>query len=233
MCMDGGHRSTDVTFVTDEDGLAIALRSREKRSAEVPASFAPLADLLDGVVPNPATTTFALLSHFASLRAVLCAEERELAEVQGMTLRAARLLRAAHAASTHARLEQAASGKVIANLRALEQWLKTEIVRHEGSWSVALLLDRRNAIIREHALVGTLSGDVTQTLRTMLRAVIDADASGVIIVCNLPGLHYPPSAFTDGARRLARALAALGVALHDYVVVAHGQPRSLRAERLL
>ncbi len=70
--------------------------------------------------------------------------------------------------------------------------------------------------------------------REVARRALEMNASAVIMVHNHPsGDPRPSQPDIEMTRRIKDALAAVGITLHDHVIVSRGGPLSFRAQGLL
>ncbi len=134
-------------------------------------------------------------------------------------------LKTVEAAARLARAE-AASGPVFANIdkvvgycRVAMGWAKTEQFR-------ILFLDTRNRLIRDEV---QQTGTVNHTPvypREVVKRVLELGATDILIVHNHPSGDPTPSradiAMTNEVQAAAKAL---GIALHDHIIVTRADPR--------
>ena len=96
-----------------------------------------------------------------------------------------------------------------------------------------LHLDRAGRLVAVDAYdaAGT---EIVPPMRAIFAAALRRDAAGMVIAHNHPsGDPRPSRADRDATRQLAEIAAALGIALHDHLIFAGGQWRSLRELGLL
>ena len=94
----------------------------------------------------------------------------------------------------------------------------------------ALYLDSKNKLIHEEKLH---EGTVNETAiypREVMKRALDRNATAVILVHNHPsGDPTPSRADIALTREVAAAAKALGIALHDHIIIGRGIHTSLRA----
>jgi DNA repair protein RadC len=97
-----------------------------------------------------------------------------------------------------------------------------------------LFMDRKNMLIADE-VQGKGTIDHTPVYpREILKRALELGASAIILVHNHPsGDPTPSRADIDMTREIAKAAAALKIALHDHIVVARGGVTSFKAQGLL
>jgi DNA repair protein RadC len=179
--------------------------------------------------PEVASVATRLLAKFGSVGAVLTAPASHLAAALTDHPTCVALLKGVHKAMSLALREPVETRPVFGKWSALEDYLRVTL-GHECDEVVRLLfLDTRNALIsdEEHA-----RGTVNHTPlypRKVIARVLEVGATALIIVHNHPSGDPSPSQ-EDVAMtfQLVRVLDAIGVKLHDHVVVGRHRCESLR-----
>jgi DNA repair protein RadC len=180
-------------------------------------------------VPKAASVATRLLARFGSVGAVLTAPASHLAAALTEHPACVALLKGVHKAMSLALREPVEARPVFAKWSALEDYLRVTL-GHECDEVVRLLfLDSRNALLsdEEHS-----RGTVNHTPlypRKVIARVLEVRATALIIVHNHPSGDPTPSE-EDVAMtlQLMRVLDAIGVKLHDHVVVGRHRCESLR-----
>jgi DNA repair protein RadC len=113
-------------------------------------------------------------------------------------------------------------------------YLNARLSREPTEQFRVLYLNNRNLLL-EDALLGM--GTVNHTPvypREVVKRALDLHATAIILVHNHPsGDPTPSRADIDMTREVRAAASALGIVLHDHVIVGNGQWVSLRKEGLL
>ena len=92
---------------------------------------------------------------------------------------------------------------------------------------IVMFLDSRRRLIDHETIAVGRPDSVEFDVRRILLRAIGRGASGIIVAHNHPsGDPKPSRSDIDVTRRLADASQALGICLHDHLVVAGGQVRS-------
>jgi DNA repair protein RadC len=177
----------------------------------------------------------ALIKAFGSLADVLGAEPARLRKVEGAesdaVVAAVKLVQ--QAAARLARAE--VMGKpVIASWQALLDYCQIAMARNATEQFRILFLDRKNALIADEL---QQQGTVDHTPvypREVLKRALELGASALIMVHNHPsGDPAPSRADIDMTRQVRDAAKAVGIALHDHIVVGNGRHASFKSLGLL
>jgi DNA repair protein RadC len=203
-------------------GHRARLRERLRRDACALADYEVLELILGLAQIRRDTKPLAkqLLKRFVSIRGVLNARDDELLDVPGFsagTLALWRLLRelmARHAES------QVCEQRRVTGPRDVADMARARLAgcAHEEIW--AALLDTGNRIIAWIRMEEGTVGAAALHVRKLLEAALLRKASGIILVHNHPGgLARPSPADTELTRRLNRAAGAVGISLHDHLVL--------------
>lgn len=204
--------------------------------AEKLPDYEVLELLLFGVIPRKDTKPIAkaLLAKFGSFDEVLAASPEALMTVDGIKDSAAAMLKAVQASIQLALQTRVRNADVISSWNALLDYCKARMA-HEAIEQFRLLyLDRKNKLIADEA---QQKGTVDHTPvypREVAKRAIEMNASAVIMVHNHPsGDPRPSQPDIEMTRKIKDALAAVGITLHDHVIVSRGGPLSFRAQGLL
>ncbi|WP_173655646.1 JAB domain-containing protein [Sphingomonas turrisvirgatae] len=113
--------------------------------------------------------------------------------------------------------------------------LLTGSVKHErGEAAAFVYCDGAGRLRGMRQVRSSLRDAVDLSLRQIVKDAIDCDAELVVMAHNHPsGESWPSRADRDATRRIATALHAIGIRLHDHLIVAGRQQWSFRAEGLL
>ena len=176
----------------------------------------------------------ALLKRFGSLAAVFGADKTALLGVPGMGVASAAALLAVRAAALRLLRADIGGRPVIGSWQALLDYC-TAAAGHAAIEEFRLLfLDKKNALmadeIQHHGTV-----DHTPVYpREVVKRALELGASAIIMVHNHPsGDPTPSRADIDMTRVVAKALAAVGIALHDHLVIGRGRHASFKSLGLL
>ena len=176
----------------------------------------------------------ALLKRFGSFAGVLGADREALMAVPNVGPAIAAQLLAVREAG--ARLARGAVGKreIISSWQQLLDYCMARAGTAEIEQLWLLFLDRKNALIadeRQH--VGTVD-HVPLYPREVVKRALELGASAIILVHNHPsGDPTPSKADIEMTRAVAKALDAIGVTVHDHVIIGRGRHSSFKSLGLL
>ena len=175
----------------------------------------------------------ALLQNFPSIGHVITAEPSQLRAfgLTGHDIAVFRLVR--EIACRMARAE-VRSRPVLSNWQALIAYLQTAMAYEQIEQFRILFLDRKNNLIADEVQQrGTVNHTPVYPREVMKRALI-LNASALIVVHNHPSGDPKPSRDDiEMTRELKAAANALGLELHDHIVIGHGKHASFRSLGLL
>lgn len=194
--------------------------------------FAILARIIPWVQASQASDD--LLKHFGSLVDVLAAPESDIVLFGKIDVGAASMLKAINAAALHLIVAPLKTGSVISKWSELEAYLTAAMARHPFEEVRSLLLDSRNRLISDEIIASGGPRGVIPDSRTMVRRAVQLHASAVIVVHNHPSgdpLPSPEDIATTSA--LSEAFGAVGIVLHDHIIVSRGGLASFRRLGLL
>ena len=175
-----------------------------------------------------------LLAAFGDLGGVISAPEVRLAAVAGWEGRAVAPLKAVEAAARAMARADLRERTVLTCWPALVSYLRVAMAHHSTERMRVLFLDRRNALIADEEMGHGTVDHVPLYPREVIRRALELDASALILAHNHPSGEPDPSPDDIGMTRAVQSAAeALGLVLHDHVVVGRGRETSFRALGLL
>ena len=175
-----------------------------------------------------------LLAAFGDLGGVVSAPERRILAVEGATPKVYLQLRIAEAFAHRMARARVIDRCAIASWDDLLRYCKT-VMAHRSTEQVRVLyLDRKNVLIADEAQGEGTVDHVPVYPREIVRRALELNASAVILVHNHPSGDPDPSQ-EDVAMtaRIEEACRAVGVALHDHLVIGRDRDASLRAMGLM
>jgi DNA repair protein RadC len=201
--------------------LSPSERPRE-RLLRVGADDLSDAELLSIVLGGSLDSAVALAGRFDDLRRMAVAGVAELAEARGVGLAQACRVKAALALA--GRLARPFTrGDVLGGPADVFEHVGLRLAPLEREVFVALSLDAKNRILREHRLAegGVCSVEVLP--RDVFAAIVREAAAAVVFVHNHPsGDPTPSPADEELTRRLTSAGHLVGVSVLDHVIVGRG-----------
>jgi DNA repair protein RadC len=176
----------------------------------------------------------ALLARFRTFGGVIGAPAAELMTVDGLGEAGAAALKLVQAASLRMMRHDAAAAPVLTSWDRLTEYL-TASMQHERIEQFRILfLDGRNKLIADEVQGHGTINHAPAYPREVLRRCLELHAAAVILAHNHPSGEPTPSredvALTGD---IARALATIGITVHDHIIVGKSRWLSFRAEKLL
>ncbi|TBR30124.1 MAG: DNA repair protein RadC [Reyranella sp.] len=203
--------------------------------AVLPSTETTEQDLLAGLLASSqgSERASALLQRFPSIGHVIAAEAAQLRAcgLTGRDIAAFRLVREIACRIAKAEVRRR---PVLSNWRALIAYLQTAMACEQVEQFRILFLDTKNNLIADEVQQrGTVNHTPVYPREVIKRALI-LNASALIVVHNHPSGDSKPSRDDIGmTRELKAAAEALGIELHDHIVVGHGNHASFRSLGLL
>ncbi|WP_242096783.1 DNA repair protein RadC [Sphingomonas sp. CROZ-RG-20F-R02-07] len=176
----------------------------------------------------------ALLREFGGIGGVLIADGEALARIDGMGETSVAAIKIAQAAAVRLLRAEAFERPVLANWQALLDYLRADMVHHGVERFRVLHLNTRNMLIRDEVMSQGTLDQAAVHVREVIRRAIDLNAAAIILVHNHPsGDPAPSRADIQITRQIEHASKALGIALHDHIIVGTKGHVSMRAQGLI
>lgn len=213
-------------------------RMRERLFTAGPDALADyeLLEMVLFAVPRIDTKPIAkaLIARFGSFAAAIAAPKAELMAVDGMGEGAAAALKVVHAASLRLLKAELRDAPVLSSWDALMNYLHAALAREPVEQVRALYLDNRNRLVSDEVHGRGTINHTPLYPREIVRRALELQAAALILVHNHPsGDPTPSRADIEMTRELVTAAKALGLAVHDHVIVGNGRWTSFRQEGLL
>jgi DNA repair protein RadC len=204
--------------------------------ADALADYELLEFLLFGARPRGDTKPLAkeLIKRFGGFAGVFGADKEALLDMPGMGEATAAALLAVRAAALRIARGEVERRSVIGSWQALLDYCTTAAGFAASEEFRLLFLDKKNGlIIDEKQNQGTVDHTPVYP-REVVKRALALGASAIIMVHNHPSGDTTPSrADIDMTRAVAKALHAVGIALHDHIVIGRGSHSSFRTLGLL
>lgn len=173
-----------------------------------------------------------LLRRFGDLQHVLGAPRAELEQIVPAEL--AIDLKLLHDTACRLLLFPMRRRCVISSWAALLAYLRAAMAAEPREHFRVLFLDKRNCLIADEIMgVGTVDHAPVYP-REIVRRALELNASALILCHQHPGLDpTPSSADVDMTRRVVDAARALGIVVHDHIVVGGDSTASFKALGLM
>ena len=172
----------------------------------------------------------ALLARFASFDGVVNASVDDLRTVKGMGEVAPVAIKVVRAAADRLLRAEVTGKPVLSSFEAVLDYCKLTMAFGGREQFRVLFLDRKNRLVTDEVQQRGTVDHAPVYPREVARRSIELDATAVILVHNHPsGDPTPSQADIAMTREIVTALKAVGVAVHDHIVMARGGHSSLRA----
>ncbi len=192
--------------------------------------------LLFGAKPRGDTKPLAktLVARFGNLAGVLAASPRELAAVAGMGDASIAALKAIPEASLRMAREDLAESPIIASWDKLLAYCRISMGREKVEQFRLLFLDRKNRLIADEVHQRGTVDHTPVYPREVIKRALELGASALILVHNHPsGDATPSKADIAMTREIEEAGSALGIAIHDHIVIGRNSHQSFKSMGLL
>jgi DNA repair protein RadC len=175
----------------------------------------------------------ALIAQFGSFAAVMAAEPDALAQA-GLNLAGITAIKAAREAALRLMRAELQERPVVNSWDKLIDYCAAHIAHETVEEFHVLFLDRKNVLIKhERQQRGTVDHTPVYP-REVVKRALDLGASALILVHNHPsGDPTPSTADIAITGEIKKATTALGLALHDHVIIARDRHVSFRDLKLI
>ncbi len=176
----------------------------------------------------------ALLDAFGDFSGVLSAPTHRLAAIDGAGEAVICELKVVEAAAHRLSQARIRHRQVLSSWDALLDYCRTAMAHRATEQFRVFYLDRKNTLIADEQQAQGTVDHVPVYPREIVKRALLLDASALILVHNHPsGDPTPSQADIAMTSRVAEAAEALGIVLHDHVIVGRSRDLSFRAEGLL
>lgn len=176
----------------------------------------------------------ALLARFGSFAGVLGASVEELKTVQGVGESAAVELKILHEATLRAGREGIVKRPVIASWTALLGYVRVALANESREQFRVLFLDKKNQLIADEVMNHGTVDHAPVYPREVMRRALELSSSNLILLHNHPsGDPTPSRPDIEMTRQVIAAGKALGIAVHDHLVVGRDGVASFKALGLI
>ncbi len=171
-----------------------------------------------------------LLEAFGDFNAVVSAPPARLAEVEGAGEAVTCELKIVEAAAHRLARSRVLRQHVLSSWAALVDYCHTAMAHRETEQFRVLYLDRKNVLIADEAQARGTVDHVPVYPREVVKRALELNASALILVHNHPsGDPTPSEADIAMTYRIRDAAEALGLMLHDHLIVGKSRELSFRS----
>jgi DNA repair protein RadC len=228
---------TDHESAAGSEGHRARMRQRLlKAGPESLADYEMLEMILFLALPRRDTKPIskALIAKFRTFGEVISAPAAELAAIEGLGEAGLAALKLVQAAALRLLRHQAAASPVLATWDALIGYLTASMMHERIEQFRILYLDTRNRLIADEVQTRGTINHAPAYPREVARRCLELHANAVILAHNHPSGEPSPSREDVAITKdIERALATMGITVHDHIIVARSRCLSLRQEKLL
>ncbi|CAM2918095.1 RadC family protein [Brevundimonas diminuta] len=183
---------------------------------------------------EPATTAEDLLSRFGSLGAVLSADGSELRRCGVADSGVVQDLQVVRELAVRMARIDASRRPVVTSWTALQAYVRTALAHRPREQFRVLYLDHRNNLMRDEMVAEGTVDHAPVYPREVVRRALEISASAMVLVHNHPsGDPTPSQADIVMTRKVVDAAQALGLQVHDHIVVGRDGTASFRSLGLM
>jgi DNA repair protein RadC len=176
----------------------------------------------------------ALLARFGSFAEVIAAPRARLLEVKGVGEGVVHHLKIVEAAAHRLAKTRVINRAALSSWTALLDYCTAAMARSQNEEFRVLFLDRKNILIADEVQNRGTVDHTPVYPREIIKRALELSASAVILVHNHPsGDPTPSKADIAMTREVAGAAKALGIAVHDHLVIGRGGHASFKSLGLL
>lgn len=185
-------------------------------------------------VGEPALLADRLLATFGDMNRVIAASLARLRVIDGMDDAIIAELKLVQACAQNMARARILDRPVISSWAALLDYCHTVMAHRETEQFRVLFLDRKNVLIADEVLGEGTVDHVPVYPREILRRTLELNATALILIHNHPSGDPAPSAADIAMTGTIRqGCAALGITLHDHLIIGKSCEISFRSKGLL
>lgn len=175
-----------------------------------------------------------LLAVFGDFNHVISAPQPRLREVSGVGQAVVQELKIIEAAAQRLGRAKIINRNIISSWAALMDYCKTAMAHRDIEQFRILFLDRKNTLIADEEQQRGTVDHVPVYPREVAKRALELNASAVILVHNHPsGDPAPSQADIQMTAKVEQALEAVGVSVHDHIIIGKAEDASFRSLGLL
>ena len=175
-----------------------------------------------------------LIERFGDFNGVISAPTARLSEINGVGDSVVTELKIVEAAAHRLARARVLQRHVISSWDAVLDYCHTVMAHRDTEQFRVLFLDRKNVLIADEAQAQGTVDHVPVYPREVVKRALELNASALILVHNHPsGDPTPSDADIQMTNQIDQAAGALGLTLHDHLVIGRSRELSFRAQGLL
>ena len=221
----------------DTAGHRERLRARfAKGGADAMPDYELLELTLFAAIPRRDTKPLAkaLLKRFGSFAEVIAAPRTRLMEIEGVGESVATHLKIVEAAAQRLAKTQVMGRPALSSWTALLDYCTATMARSDKEEFRILFLDRKNVLIADEVQNKGTVDHAPVYPREIIKRALELSSSAIILVHNHPsGDPTPSKADIAMTREIVTAAKALGISVHDHLVIGRAGHSSFKSLELL
>jgi DNA repair protein RadC len=175
-----------------------------------------------------------LLEAFGDLNGVVATSEHRLLQVPGTTPKLYFQLRLVEAVAHRMARARVMKRSVISSWEALMSYCKTVMAHRDTEQFRILFLDQKNVLVADEAQAKGTINHVPVYPREVVKRALELNTTAIILVHNHPsGDPTPSRADIDMTQQIQQACDAIGVVVHDHVIIGKETDASFRSLGLI
>ena len=175
-----------------------------------------------------------LLDRFGGFNGVITAPSARLSQEHGVGDAVILELKIVEAAARRLARARVMHRPVISSWNALLEYCQTAMAHRETEQFRVFFLDRKNTLIADEAQAQGTVDHVPVYPREVVKRALELNACALILVHNHPSGDPTPSASDiEMTKQIERAASALGISLHNHLVIGRSREISFKSEGLL
>ena len=175
-----------------------------------------------------------LLAAFGDFNHVISAPPARLREIGGVGEAVVQQMKIVEAAAQRLGRAKVINRNIISSWAALMDYCKTAMAHRDIEQFRILFLDHKNTLIADEEQQRGTVDHVPVYPREVAKRALELNASAVILVHNHPsGDPSPSQADIQMTAKVEQALEAVGVSVHDHIIIGKAEDASFRSMGLL
>ena len=176
----------------------------------------------------------ALIDRFGDFAAVITAPSERLREVSGVGEGVVAVLKTVEAGAERLARGRLKGRPTLSSWDALQDYLQVTMGHAQAESFRVLFLDRKNHLLADEVQQRGTVDHAPVYPREVVKRALDLGATALIMVHNHPsGDPTPSRADIEMTKQVVQAALAMGIVVHDHVVIGHGEHASFKALGLL
>ena len=175
-----------------------------------------------------------LIENFGDFNRVVTASPMRLQQIEGVGPAVVLELKLVEASAQRLARAKIMHRPVLSGWQTLLDYCHTAMAHHEIEQFRVLYLDRKNVLIADEEQARGTVDHVPVYPREIIRRALELNASALILVHNHPsGYPTPSDSDITMTARIMHAAEAMGITLHDHLIIGKSRELSFRAQKLI